>query len=61
VSFGRIQKFLLAEELDPHAVEHAKDPEYPILIKGGSFQWDTTQSTQTLSNIDLKVGILLLK
>ncbi len=54
VSFARLLKYLTAEELDRKAVEHVTDPEYPILVKDGTFKWDK-DTTNTLSNIDLKV------
>ena len=36
VSINRLSKFLMNEELDPKAVSHTEDPEYPILIKGNN-------------------------
>lgn len=54
VSSDRIYKFLLAEELDIHAVEKTtQKKDFAIEIEGGSFQW--TSDKLTLKNITLKI------
>ncbi|KAG2375146.1 hypothetical protein C9374_010150 [Naegleria lovaniensis] len=53
VSLNRIQKYLLAEEIEE--VESSNDFEFPIVVENGTFIWKgSNNSSETTSNVDAK-------
>ncbi|CAC5413633.1 ABC transporter C family member 5,Canalicular multispecific organic anion transporter 1,Multidrug resistance-associated protein 6,Putative uncharacterized protein YKR104W,ABC transporter C family member 8,Multidrug resistance-associated protein 1,Cystic fibrosis transmembrane conductance regulator,ABC transporter C family member 12,ABC transporter C family member 14,Canalicular multispecific organic anion transporter 2,ABC transporter C family member 7,Putative ABC transporter C family member 15,ATP-bindin len=54
VSLGRIQSFLLSDEVNSSNVEHVSESDCAIYMKNGFFKWDKRCDQNTLEGINAK-------
>ena len=58
VSVVRINKYMNADELDPHAVNHREDYEDPVIVERANFSWSQDVNIGTWPMFSLRFCVL---